>query len=229
MIKDGFQKVAWRLDPALIVTGGQSPLSNFFMPAAARNFYHDLKEQRARRGEEIEQAFLYGGSIGDIHKGIRPKDYDLNLTIPKMIERLKAAQHPTQGMRSYKDMEEDVEIAIGYDFPGAIIDGLPNIKNHALFGDYIEIPVNYYGSSELTTMDVRIVSNRVDPVSFISYFHAPIMAIAVSMEEPQTFTYHSDYADHLDRNIMQVDGPVPMRLAHKAQRKGMTLVTPGGP
>jgi hypothetical protein len=229
-MREGFQKAAWRLDPQLMVTSQTSPVANFVLPAFIEVFFNDLKAQRARKGEVIQEALLYGGSIGDIHKGRRPRDYDFNMVIPDMIANLKKAlAPPANEHRSYKDRDEDIEIAIGYDFPASLIDGLPSIKYHPLFGEYIELPVCYHGTPELCTMDIRIVSERVEPTAFLSYLHAPVMAVAVSLEEPRTFTYHRDYADHLERNIMEVADPVPDRLVTKVARKGMTLISPAGP
>ena len=229
-MREGFQKAAWRLDPQLMVTSHTSPVENFVLPEFIKAFFNDLKAQRARKGEVVQQALLYGGSIGDIHKGRRPRDYDFNIVIPDMIANLKIAMAlPSDAHRSHRDRDEDIEAAIGYDFPAAVIDGIPSIKYHPLFGEYIELPASYHGARDLCTMDIRIVSEQVEPRAFLSYLHAPVMAVAVSLEEPRTYTYHRDYADHLERNIMEVAEPVPMRLIQKAERKGMTIISPAGP
>ena len=177
-------------------------------------------------GRSVGGAFMHGGAIPDIANGRRPKDIDIYVCIPQLTDALKKAyvKPDETDPLSLFGRTDRVEMAMGNSFPLIILEDLPRPQNNPLFGDYFEMEGYFHradGSHHV--YDLRVGSQPLEMQKFLSWVHAPVMAVAASLEEDGGFAYHKDMPDHHARGIMRIAGTAPDVLKRKAQRKGMTI------
>ncbi len=225
-MKTSFHNAAWRLNPAEIIASTQPPLPGFAVPDYVDAFYATLKSHQEALGRNVSGGFMHGGGIPDIARGKRPKDIDMYVCIPELAAALKkACVKPSEDDRlSLFGRTDRIEMAMGSGFPLIILEDLPSPQNNPLFGDYFEVEGYFHrADGGHHVYDLRVGSEPLKMEKFLSWVHAPVMAVAASLEEDGGFAYHKDMPDHHARRIMRIAGTPPDVLKRKAQRKGMTI------
>jgi hypothetical protein len=220
-----FKKATRHLAPEDIVTGAFPPFGSFTPASFLSRFYRHLSDYQAGQNAPVEGGFVYGGVFADIAKGRTPRDYDIYIAAPGMVDAMR--RYLQEDNAGY-DLNEGEWAAhtFGYDFPVSPLGEVFRLNHADMFGDYFEFNGIYEGEDGFLA-DLKIGSRLPSLPEFLSHCDAPVMAAAMMLgDEPPQFAYHRDFADHTNRNLLCIDRPEHPVLIEKARRKGMTIITP---
>lgn len=221
-----FKKATRHLAESDIVASNIPPFGTFGPADALTEFYARLKAHQAGEGVAVDGGFAFGGMFADLGRGLTPKDYDLYVASPGMVDAIKHYLD-RGGLDEYSNEDEWADEALGDLFPIAPHAYDLRLMHSDLLGDYFE----FNGAAKVGgvhhKIDIKIGTKNTSPAEFITFFSAPIMAAAMTLgEEQPRFVYHRDCADHAIRGLLCTDRPNSLDLIEKAKRKNLEIITP---
>jgi hypothetical protein len=208
---------------------GEIPPFDFFeIPEMLSVFFDSLTRGR---GYNLGHAMLYGGAITDQYLGRAPKDYDLYLHCPKMVEDIQGLL--ATKVSSYRDMNDRD------DSLDSILGAVPLVYNEGVSSsrrvrinrplDNVSIAGSFHHDGDIYNMDIRVCSTLITPRFLSSVTAAPAVSGVVKVHDGTvTYAYHENFKEHLDRKILLPARPhndeQMFYLMQLAKKKDFTLV-----
>lgn len=216
--------------PDDIIKGNSFLFFDLALPEFVKDLYQDIIQSQKSRQVDIEGGFAFGGMFSDKALGLEPKDYDIYLCSPKWVDFVKRYQRECEQACGFKESRELAEERdgwiIGYNFPLTLISDNFKILYSDPFGEYIEFNGTYTDQAgKIRLIDIKVGSKPIEPQDFMTFVPAPVMAVAASLSSDGV-AYHRDFEDHVRRKIMCTTNPHSPSLIEKAERKGLTVMTP---
>lgn len=222
-----FKRVSGFMPPEEIITSHLPPFEGFKIPPIVHTFYRHMEEQQAARGYEVTGGFVFGGMFASIHRGDRPKDYDVYVSSPALLKDLR--DNANMSARSYKEAEERSERLydlIGFDFPISIACVNVDLARSDLLGDYITVMGVYGDDKESAFFDVKVGSKTLPVEQFACFTGAPIMSVGATLGgEGAPYAYHANYVEQTKHKVLCHSQP-NYSLQEFAKRKGWSVMTP---
>ena len=221
-----FKQAARHQSPHDIVMSTVPPFGHFDAAGFLHDFYTALSTHQAASQRDILGGFAFGGAFSDLGVGRRPKDYDLYISSPQMIDSLKQAF--TDGVDD--DLlftGEWADEAWGYNFPIVpTTEDLP-LYHSDVFGEYVGFSGMFRTAEGARAMDVIVGTENPTLENFLAYTPAPVMAAGMTLGSSFSyFAYHRDFVDHAQRGILCTDRVPARNLIEKARRKGWEVISP---
>jgi len=224
---DTFKKVTCHAEPTDIVCSSAPPFEGFTIPQVVHDFYKTVEEQQAARARPITGGFVFGGMFTSIQRGQRPKDYDIYIGAPRLIDAL--CRNRSEPVGSYKEMEErherDFEL-LGYDFPLCLSGVNIDIQNDSLFGRHVMITSTFGRGNGGVMIDLKLGERDLTVEECARYMGAPITSVGATLGGTGApFAYHKNYAAHAMENVLCHSAP-SQTLLGMAIKKGWIVMTP---
>ena len=177
-----FKKATRHLDPADIVRAGFPPAGSFEPAVFLKDFFAALGAHQQKQGRAIDGGFVFGGVFADTMVGRKPKDYDIYIASPQMVDAMRA--YLENGRRGgFDDDENEGEWAqdvLGNGFPMEPHEEVYKLFNSDILGDYFEFSGAAIINGSYRKLDIKIGSKNADIAEFLPFCSAPVMAAARS-------------------------------------------------
>lgn len=221
----GHFKISAQKSPAgQIYSGERPPFESFKIPEFINRFCQEVLSNTADRYFPVGQALLFGGAILDQKLGIKPKDYDIYLSCPALVET--AGKILNDQDRRHAAAESMMDI-VGDIFPLDLHDesiSFDPIRTD--LGKCLGVQGTYFSKGETHHIDITVGNALKTPEEFSRRSAAPILSCVASLHPGETeYAYHQDFEEHLNARVICTDDSRRKYFQKKADRKNLRLMT----
>lgn len=178
------------------------------VPDEVLAIYRDIQNNEEGQQRSCGGGFVYGGAFLSWHKRTRPRDIDLCITAPDLVQALENEFPPRAFLFSCGDFSFDFE-------------SMGPIADRAVIGKSVQLVGKHVPSGLI--IDLLICTNPVDPALFFAHHgSAPIKSCAYDFQSGN-YVYDRDFPADLQAWSFNPYDRIDPDMAEKIARDGMNV------